>query len=931
MRKTILSLLFLFASAVCFSQSIKLNGRVINQKNEPVPGATITVSGMERSLAADVEGRFAIQLESGKKYIITVSSSGYTTKLLEDVEVKLNDESSNNITVILEPSGTLGEVVVRSTARRESTSALLNLQRNNTALSSGLAADFIRKTPDKNTGEILKRVSGASVQDGRFVVVRGLSDRYNAAMLNGAQFPSTEPDRKSFSFDVIPASLVENIIVNKTATPDLTGEFAGGLVQVITKDVPSKNSLTLGVSLGYNTQSTFKDFLSNPRNSRDWLGFDDGTRSIPAGFPSTPQAYRILGQNATGINKQLEYSRLFNNDVYRQEKSTAAPIQTYNLGWGNTATFKNGNKFGTILSLVYRKSQNKYDVERRLNEQNGAINTQLYDEQNKYAVNWGAVANFTYVAGKHKISFKNLFNQLFEDNYYTRSGISNDRLQDISFNSSVLNQRSFYSGQLEGEHQITKSGIRFKWNGNASYNWKTQPDLRTSSYFRSLGTSGSFEYDDDDTRRFYSDLKDYSYGGNANLTIPFKLGKEKQTFKAGGSTLIRIRDFNSRIFQYRQNAGFEDSKKFLAYDKIFAPENMALNGFIINDFTNNQDKYFGVSVLNGMYGMFDNAINEKLRLVWGVRVENFQQFLTTRDVTTKRIVVNTEKWDVLPSFNLTISPSTKSNIRIAGSRTVSRPEFREIAPFSFFDYEVFYAVNGNPDLKRGSVLNADIRYEYYPKGGEGITLGAFYKKFDDPIELRLNSSSVINRRTYEYQNADKAYSLGAELEVRKGLEFVNSSLKDFSVFANLTYIYSKVSLTTTSASGSSQQSRPLQGQSPYLINLGLQYNSNNGQWNSSLLYNRIGQRLALVGDFENLGIASVFEKPRNQLDFQLAKKIFNKRGEVKLNWADILNAEFLFYDNADTKNAYKSSTDRVFYRYKPGSTITLGFTYDFSL
>lgn len=932
MRKTILSLLFLITSVACFSQSIKLNGRVINQKNEPVSGATVTISGIERSFAADVEGRFSIQLATGKKYIITVSSTGYSTKLVEDVEVKQNDESTTNITIILEPSGSLGEVVVRSTARRESTSALLNLQRNNTALSSGLAADFIRKTPDKNTGEILKRISGASVQDGRFVIVRGLSDRYNAASLNNAQFPSTEPDRKSFSFDVIPSSLVENIIVNKTATPDLTGEFAGGLVQVITKDVPSKNSLTLGVSLGYNTQSTFRDFYSNKRNGRDWLGFDDGTRSIPAGFPATPQGYRVLGQNATGINKQLEYSRLFNNDVYAQQKSTAAPIQTYNLAWGNTANFKNGHKFGTILSLVYRKSQNKYDVERRLNEQNGDINTQLYDEQNKYAVNWGAIANFTYVAGKHKISFKNLFNQLFEDNYYTRTGKSNDRLQEINFKSSVLNQRSFYTGQLEGEHQLSKSGIRFKWNGNASYNWKSQPDLRTSSYFRSLGASGSYEYDDDDTRRFFSDLKDYSYGGNASLTVPFKLGKQKQTFKTGGSTLIRIRNFKSRIFQYEQNAGFDDSKKYLAYDKIFSPENMALNGFIVNDFTNNQDKYFGVSVLNGMFGMFDNAVNEKLRIVWGVRVENFQQVLTTKDVTAKRIVVQTEKWDVLPSLNLTISPNNKSNIRLAGSRTVSRPEFREIAPFSFFDYEVFYAVNGNPDLKRGSILNADIRYEYYPKGGEGITLGAFYKQFDDPIELRLNSSSVINRRTYEYQNADKATSLGAELEVRKGLEFVNSSLKDFSIFANLTYIHSKVTLSTTGSSGgTTDQSRPLQGQSPYLINLGLQYNSNNGQWNSSLLYNRIGQRLALVGDFENLGIASVFEKPRNQLDFQLAKKVFNKRGEVKLNWADILNAEFMFYDNADGKNSFKNSTDRVFYRYKPGSTITLGFTYDFSL
>ena len=930
MLKFICSFVLLVCLTTASAQTIRLSGKVINQKNEPVPAATITISGTKQALSADVEGRFSIQLEAGKKYSITISSTGYTTKMVEDVEVKLNDESSNNITIVLEPAGALAEVIVRTTVRRESTSALLNLQRNNTALSSGLAADFIRKTPDKNTGEVLKRVSGASVQDGRFVVVRGLSDRYNAASLNNAQFPSTEPDRKSFSFDVIPAILVDNIIVNKTATPDLTGEFAGGLVQVQTKDVPTKNTLSIGATFGVNTQSTFKDFVSNERNSKDWLGFDDRTRSLPHGFPQTPQDYRILGANPTGVHQQVQISKSFNNDVYAQKMSTAAPLQTYNIAWGNAKTFKNSNKFGTILSLTYRKSQLKYDVERRLNEQDGQINTQLFDQQNKYAVNWGAIANFTYVADKHKISFKNLFNQLFEDNYYTRGGVSNDRIQDIRFNSSVLNQRSFYTGQLEGEHTIGKKGIRFRWNGNFAYNWKTQPDLRTSSYFRPKGTTGTFEYDDDDTRRFYSDLRDYSYGGNGSITIPFTAWKEKQSFKAGGSTLIRIRDFKSRILRYEPGIAFDDAKKFLPFDQIFAPENIGTDGFIIDDFTNNQDKYFGVSIVNGMYAMLDNKFNDKLRLVWGIRVENFQQFLTTTDVTSKRVVVDTDKWDVLPSFNLTISPTGKSNIRIAGSRTVSRPEFREIAPFSFFDYEVFYAVNGTPDLKRGSILNADLRYEYYPKGGEGITVGVFYKSFDDPIELRLNSSSVVNRRTYEFQNADKAYSIGGELEVRKDLDFI--SMKNFNLFANLTYIYSKVTLSTTTAGGSAiNENRPLQGQSPYLINLGLQYASENGQWNGSLLYNRIGQRLSLVGDFANLGIASVFEKPRNQVDFQFSKKVLKKRGEVKLQWSDILNAEYLFYDNADTKNAYKGSTDRIFYRYKPGSTIQLGFTYDFSL
>ena len=223
------------------------------------------------------------------------------------------------------------------------------------------------------------------------------------------------------------------------------------------------------------------------------------------------------------------------------------------------------------------------------------------------------------------------------------------------------------------------------------------------------------------------------------LSFPFTMGEDKQTFKVGGSTLIRIRDFRSRIFRYEPaNAHqFDASKNLLPYDEIFAPENIAIDGFKILDFTNNQDDYFGVSVNDGMFGMFDNKFGDKVRLVWGVRAEYFEQFLTTEDVTAKTVIVDTEKWDVLPSLNFTYSPNTKHSIRVAGSRTVARPEFREIAPFSFYDYELNYGVNGNPDLKRSAILNGDIRYEFYPKGGEAITIGAFYKSFDDPIELRL--------------------------------------------------------------------------------------------------------------------------------------------------------------------------------------------------
>ncbi|MFN5033330.1 MAG: TonB-dependent receptor, partial [Bacteroidota bacterium] len=294
-RINILFVTLLLITTQVSAQLLPFVGKVINVKNEPLVGAYVTIEGgTTTTLSTDVEGKFYTKLEGGKKYTFKVTNTGYEAKQIADIFATPNQE--NILEIVLQESSktNLQSITLTSSSRRqENTSALLSFQRNNISLSSGLAADFIRRTPDKNTGEVLKRVSGTSIQDNKFVVVRGLSDRYNAALLNNAQLLSSEPDKKAFSFDLIPSLMVDNIIINKTATPDLTGEFAGGLVQINTKDVPARSILTVGVSWGLNNQSTGKDFTSNTRNSTDWLGFDDGTRSMPAGFPTSPQAYRI--------------------------------------------------------------------------------------------------------------------------------------------------------------------------------------------------------------------------------------------------------------------------------------------------------------------------------------------------------------------------------------------------------------------------------------------------------------------------------------------------------------------------------------------------------------------------------------------------------------------------------------------------------------
>ena len=931
--KSIKQLLILFVSLLAFLSSnaqgsIKLSGKVVNQRNQPISGATISVAG-QRSISANAEGGFVLSLPAGT-YTLTISAVGYQSKEITDVEVKPNLDNVVDV-VLNDRAEELEGVVVRVTRRQESTNTLLTFQRNNTALSSGLAADFIRRTPDRNTSEVLKRVSGASVQDNKYVVVRGLADRYNQAIINNAQLPSTEPDKKAFSFDVIPSGMIDNIIINKTATPDLTGEFAGGLVQINTKGIPTENVLSIGLSLGFNTQSTFRDFTSNPRNSTDWLGFDNGNRAFPKNVPS------VSGYRSSTDAQKVNHTLQFKDQVYGEVTTTALPITTLNLAWANVSNFKNGAKFGTVVAAYYRQSMLVFgenaDVERGRWE---SVRTPIFtgtETQNRYAINGGALANFTYSKGKTKVSFKNLFNQLFEDNYFSRQILNTGRLQDVQLRGSFLNQRSLYSGQLEAEHTLNNRGTKLKLNGNFAYNWKTQPDFRVAQYVKANNQpNAKYDLDDDDSRRFFSDLKDYSYGVNGFIEQPFKLGGQKQLVKAGGSTLIRVRDFRARVLRYRPASLSTDLTK--PFDQMFLANNINLNGVYLDDQTQNTDKYFAASALSAGYVMFDNKLGDKLRLIWGVRAEMFQQFLNAVDLSLKRVVVNTEKLDILPSLNATYQFNNKHQVRLSGSQTVARPEFREIAPFQFFDYEQIWGIGGNPDLKRTSIINVDGRYEWYPKAGEVISFGAFYKKFSNPIELRMDPGSNGDRWLFNYANAESANLFGVEVELRKNLEFLGAALKDITFISNLTYLDSKVTLNTQTSGGTTSIAvdRPLYGQSPYLINAGFQYTKNT--WNASLLYNRIGPRLFLVGDPPPFGAGfyDIYEAPRNVLDIQVSKKVMKKQGEVKLTVSDLINNRYLFYDNPSGKTGYSfEDGDRINFAYRPGTTISLGFTYDFKL
>lgn len=918
-----IGLLIIISAAAGFSQQTgKISGKVTDSKTgETLIGLTVKLTGATLGASTDIEGRYTLNNLNPGKYSLSFSYIGYQNKNITEIEVSAGKITTLDVIMQEANSLALEEVVITATVRQESISALYAQQKNSISISSGITSELIRRTPDRSTSEVLKRVSGASIQENKFVIIRGLADRYNSSILNNAVLPSSEPDRKAFSFDIIPANLIDRIVVNKTASADLPGDFAGGVIQVITRDVPEENFLNASVSFGYNNQATFQDFTSNARNKFDFLGFDDGSRKLPAGFPGSFQAYNPLS-NAD----KAKFSTQVKNS-YPEVTQMALPTQNHQLTWGRRKEFKSGASFGNVISLSYRNAQNMAVAERKDYEFSGDPFYEYSENISKYSSNLGALANFAYIKGGNKLAFKNIYNRTFEDNYTDRTGFTTDNIQDVRLNNSDLTTKSLINSQLEGDHQLGKKQVKLTWNLNYARVERDQPDQRSMDYRRSLGSQEPFRIIDRNTRRLFSGLEEDTYGAQAAVSIPVKMFSQQSTFKIGALKQLKQRDFNARIFNYLfvGPSVFEKSYTGLPKDQIFAPGNINENGFVLTEFTNNTDSYDANSDLNAGFLLMDNKLGEKFRVSYGARFEQFAQTLNAIDFSGQAIAAKQDNFDVLPSANLTYSLNAKSNIRLSGSQTVSRPEFRELALFNYYDFISQTSVTGNPYLKRAKIFNGDIRYELYPSASETFTVSAFYKNFNDPIEQRVNSNSTPVVRGINYLNANQATSLGIELDFRKKLDFLGDKawLDNLTAFANASYIDSKVL--------GEGIDRPLQGQSPYLINAGLQYFSPKTAITFTSVYNRIGQRIFLVG---YQGYPDIYENARDVLDFQISKRVLKSQAEIKLNVGDILNQNTVFYQNnvGATKMAYEGDgIDRLINSYRLGSNVSLSFSYNLGL
>lgn len=924
-----LVLLFIFLGA--FAQTGKIAGRLTSSKRgDNISGATVIIQGTDRKTTSDVEGKFVFSNIPVGNYILEFSSMGFQKKAVSEIEVKGNEVATLEV-LMDEQAKSMDNIVIKATPRRmETVNALLVRQKNLPNIADGISAESIKRSPDNNTSEVLKRVSGATIQENKFVIVRGLADRYNVAILNNAILPSTEADRKVFSFDIIPSILIDNIQIYKTAAPDLPADFAGGIVQVNTQDVPNKRNLNLTAAIGFNTISTGKDFRIGFQGNMDYLGIEAGDRRLPAGLPNL--------RSITNTDELIRQSQRPNNIFGDRFTGKALPMQTYQFSWSEKFDLKNGGTLGTILALTYHNEQHIQYSDRLEYDDQGQNSGLLYDYRDtiyKFSTNIGAMANIAYKKGNTKIAFKNIFNRLMDVNNLFREGYNNDNLQYVKATSNETNIKTLLSTQVEGEHLIGSKRGRLDWNLNFAYTGGEQPDYRVSPYAKNLNDLNNkavpFQVILRDSYRFFSELNDFAYGGLANYSIPFKWKNgEKNTFKAGGSFLYKTRDYSARAFRYKAAVPSKFNPAILSFapEYVFDPVYMSPNGLVLEEITNNSDDYTGESQTIAGYAMMDNRLSPKLRLVWGLRVEDFSYTVNTGDFSNPNIVLNKHYLDFLPSFNLTYNLTDKSNLRVSGSRTVSRPDFREVANFQFFDFARNAVVKGNADLTRSQNTLGDIRFETYPAAGEIFSVSLFVKHFNKPIETVIPSGAAATNLIITYANPKSALNYGIELEFRKRLSKVSSSaLSKFTVFGNLAYIRSSVNFEGADISIYDKE-RPMQGQSPYIINGGIQYATENSGFTFTGLVNRVGHRIALVG-FQ--GYPDIYEFGRTVLDFQVAKKVLKGKGEVKFNAGDLLNQRAIFYQNTGdlSRKGYNEDDDRIWNSFLFGSNYVLSFSINF--
>mgnify|MGYP000987263191 FL=1 len=946
MKIKIIILLFLITAILplpVFPQTVTgtINGVVRDlATGETMPGVNVIIEGTLRGASTDADGRFTIPSVTPGTCNLVFSFISYKPLRMEGVIVKAGSVTSFDAGME-DQSVELDDIVVVATKRTDSEVSVMNSIKNSPVVVSGVSAQLISRTQDKDASEVVRRLPGVSIVDDRFIVVRGLSSRYNNVWLNNSTAPSLEADVRSFSFDLIPSSMIENIFILKSPTAELPADYSGGFIKISTTGIPSGNGFSVSYGTALRQYATLGDFLSEKGSKTDWLTAGVKHRDLPDAMPAHLDTYESA-TNPAIRERVTELGRSLNNS-WEAVSSTALPDQKFSLGM--TRRFEKGNFIaGNVTSFTYSYSNtfrkvlnNSYSIYNYAYDTPGILD-EFTDMQYKSSARVGLMHNWTvYPIQGMKAEFRNFFTSTSGSGVTMREGLdwyNNGR--SVRSGEIRYTHRLIYSGQLGLEQMFNEGNTIIDFTAGYALSSRNEPDIRRYRYISSDGETSPYillfgnNPDLSSVSRMWLGLDETNYSGMLNFLHKFSVGNSVGAeIKTGLLAETRTRSFSARNFGY---ATSEDTSPFsatsLPVQEIFAPANINLvNGLRLKEITALSDSYSASAGVLAGYASLRMRFSHRADMSVGLRIEKDRQELDSyRQGTTTPVRVVRDTLNIFPSANFAWNLSSANLVRFTYGMSVNRPEFREMAPFYFVDFDQNAGIYGNEDIKQAYVHNFDLRYELYPGNNETFNAGIFFKHFINPIEVAIRGN---NPTQFSFDNISSAYSFGLETEARKNLGFITERLEKLTAVVNLSLIKSSVAFD-----------RPLQGQSPYIVNMGLFWQDTDRGFMASLVYNRIGKRIIAVGrpspnEWES--IPDIYEMPRNEADLAVSKKIGEKL-EVKAGIKDLFGEKVVFQQRVNTlvdMSYYGGDGTKLFDRtqntrsYYPGRQFSVGISMKF--
>jgi len=948
LKKIFLIILILTTISVFGQGSGKIIGLVVDADlGSSLIGVNVLVEGTMQGSATDLDGKFVIpQLSEGKHNLI-VSMIGFTRQVITGIEVKQNEVTKIEVVLQTESFET-EEVVVAAKSVMNTEASLLSKRQKSIDVSDAISSEQFSKTGAGNAADAAKQIVGATVVNGKDVFVRGLGDRYTSTNLNGAQIPSANPYKRSGSIDIIPSNLIDNIQAVKSFSADKPGDFSGGAVDIKTKDFPEQFNLTISASTKYNSAISFNENgLSSNGSSTDWLGFDDGARALPSiiGNETWISDVGVAQRNDEMAQKIDDVTKAFNSEM--SPIKSAAPLnQSYSLSVGNQYELL-GKQIGLIGSVSYKNENSGY-INGQLNRwDRGVADPNKKQLDTNFAMTDTKSISEVSIGGLFKASMKLnhantiSFNYLYNQNNESTSRFVNGKYPydiDASWNyqarTILYNERNLSSYQLEGNHAFESLGdLKFEWLTSSMTSNQFDPDSR--SFYNYETNTGVFGVKTNlPPERYFRETEESQDRLALNLSYPFQIWANRiSTIKFGGAYSNIDRSFSERRFVYnpvtsvgtilRNEEGDIDalfSNEYLGWTSQDTLNNgITLNRFslYLNETDQTSSNYNGKNEVLAYYGLVDLPVLSSLRVILGARYESTDMKVVSAKETIEDAIINTNA--ILPSLSVIFNPIQNMNFRISYGRTLARPSFREISPFQNYEFNGGDTYVGNPELQRTLIDNIDLRWEWFTNPGEVLSVSVFAKKFTNPVELKIVDAP---NKVMSWTNVDQAQVYGLEFETRTRLDFLSNSTNNFQFGGNFSLIYSKVDIDATELTSlriyepNTKSTRQFQGQSPYIVNLYLDYENSDLGFTSSIYYNVYGKRLASVG---SLGTPDVFETPTNLLNFTTTKSLIANL-MLKIQVENILNA------SNEKIQEFKGNT-YIYSSYLRGRSLSVGLSY----